>query len=940
MLNRLGEPREADVVRIAFAIHNYFPHSGLARDLRKIANECVRRGHRVRVYALRWQGECLEGVDTVLLAVTGVRGHVRQRRFADAVTRHWRGDPVDLLVGMHKMPGLDVYYAGDVCFVAKARGQRPRAYRWTPRYRHFAAFEQSVFGAAADTDVLTISPRQTDLYRAVYGTPTQRLHALPPGLERWREQHPASRDAVRAELGAGAAEALLLFVGSGFVTKGLDRGLRALAALPEELRARTCLRVVGVGRTGAFERLARRLGVASRVRFLGGRDDVPALLGAADGLVLPSRNEATGTVILEAAVAGVPVLATANCGYASCIASANAGIVTPEPFDQQRLNADLERLLVSEERAAWARHGRELGRDECLYAMPKEAVDLLERLARQRRAPSRSFARAEVEKAGDFGGRASAAFSDIHPREREMANGPRWADRSIVARGRPRLYLRDDFQADLRSVADVDDADVFAALETLVGEVYRLARGRRTLRIAVAGKPYFAKFHDGVGVAEIIKNLVSCKVPVLGARNEFEACRRLRRHGVAAPRVAAFAERGRNPARRRSLVVCDAVEGCRSLEELAGCAKLSRALRRRLISAAGTLLGAVHAAGVYHRDCYAGHLLFHPTSGATGSVELTIIDLHRARVRVPLPKRWRQRDLAALLFSATAWQLTPRERVRFAIAYAGKRKTWRHDSGFWRGVARRAAKLGQRNARRGHATAEDSATARHEQMPSVADFHTLRHQPPTPFRFDIAFGGGAARVRCEAILRWRRGAQFATKALVNGEERLLAVFFGQGGGRRYRRARELAKRLAATGAGPELLETGRSGPARVLMWQAAGRPAALGDAPLLAVALARLHAAGARPRDMARADFRVSEQRALLLADEVRPLRLRGRWSAERDLAALAARCGGALSIAEAVRRYTGTRQWPSGRLRERRIGKRMARCGARELDADRLAAV
>ncbi len=514
-----------------------------------------------------------------------------------------------------------------------------------------------------------------------------------------------------------------------------------------------------------------------------------------------------------------------------------------------------------------------------------------------------------------------------------------------IAPGRRRLYLRDDFKADLRLAAAAVDVDVFAALEALDGEPYRLARARRTLRVVVGGKPYFAKLHDGAGWAEVVKNLAVGKVPVLGARNEFEACRRLRGRGVAAPGVAAFAERGRNPARRRSLVVCDAVEGCRSLEELAGSADVSLALRRRLIAGAGALLRAVHAAGVYHRDCYAGHLLFDPASAETESVELAIIDLHRARVRERLPRRWRQRDLAALLFSATAWQLTPRELVRFAASYrgcsgdAGKRESWRRDLWFWRGVLRRAAKLRKRAARRRRATAGDPETACGGQVPSVADFHTLRREPPTPFRFDIVFAGGPARARCEAVLRWRPGAQFAAEALVNGQKRLLAVFFGRGGGRRFRRAAKLAKRLAATGAGPGLLETGRSGRLRVLM-QGAGRPAAVGDGPLLVAALARMHAAGARPRDVARADFRVSQQRAWLLADEAWLLRWRGRRSAERDLAALVARCRGSLSVAEAARCYAEARQWSPGRLREPRIGRWLARLGTGEPHAEGLAAV
>ena len=377
-------PRSAGPLRVDFAIHTYFPHSGLARDLRKIATECAKRGHQARVYTMRWRGPRLTGVAVVPLAASGLRGHVRQRRFAAAVRRVRGSDAGDLLVGMNKMPGLDAYYAGETCFVARAAARRPVAYRWTPRYRHFAAFEQAVFAPPSRTLVLAISPPQTALYQSAHHTPPERLLALPPNLERAPDGAIPPRPAVRASLGVGERELLLLFVGSGFATKGLDRAVRGLAALPKALLARTCLRVAGLGRRRPFLRLAGALGVAERVAFLGGRDDVPALLAAADGLVLPSRDEATGTVILEAAAAGLPVLATANCGYAPYIEQAGAGIVTPLPFDQRRFNQDIERLLVSDKRDAWARAGRTLGRDERLYAMPREAVDALERLAAAR----------------------------------------------------------------------------------------------------------------------------------------------------------------------------------------------------------------------------------------------------------------------------------------------------------------------------------------------------------------------------------------------------------------------------------------------------------------------------------------------------------------------------------------------------------------------------
>ena len=375
-------------MQIAFAIFKIFPYGGIARDLNKIAARCLARGHTVRVYAMVWEGEPLAGAEAVLLPARGVRSHIRQRRFAAQVADHLHRHPVDLVVGMNKMPGLDVYYAGDSCFEDKARRQRPWPYRLTPRYRHFADFERAVFAEEARTRILTIAPGQDDVFNAIYGTPRHRFHALPPGLERDRlAGNDVDGAALREQLGVATHESLLLFVGSGFVKKGLDRALVAIAALPEAIRATVRLVVVGEDRTRRFERLANRLGLTERVCFVGGRDDVPALLGAADAFTLPAYDEAAGMVILEAAVTGLPVLITANCGYASLIAAAGAGIVTPVPFDQGRFNADLLRLLTSDEHADWTRNGGRMGRDDSLYAMAPCAVDLLEGFVHGREPP-------------------------------------------------------------------------------------------------------------------------------------------------------------------------------------------------------------------------------------------------------------------------------------------------------------------------------------------------------------------------------------------------------------------------------------------------------------------------------------------------------------------------------------------------------------------------
>ena len=446
-------------MRVAFAIFKFFPHGGTARDLSKIVSTCRERGHDVRIYALEWEGAHLQGVETVVMASRGVRSHVRQRRFAERVADHVSAHPVDLVVGMNKMPGLDVYYAADSCFEDKARTQRPWFYRLTSRYRHYAEFERTVFAPDSRTHVLTIAPDQDAPFRAVYRTPAYRFHSLPPGIERDRgEASLEAGRALRSEFGVAETDVLLVFVGSGFAKKGLDRVLRGVAALPVPVRVGIRLVVVGDDKAARFQRLARRLRIAARVRFVGGRDDVAAWLKAADALALPAYDEAAGMVLLEAASAGVPVVATANCGYAALLSEAKAGIVTPVPFDQARFNADLERLLTADERELMSRRGRELAANEFLYAMPPRAVDVLETIAVGREPPVFSFCALE--------------YSNTDPRYRSLLP---------IARACHRRGLHVQvFVPDWRGPIP-DGIEVVAVPVTAVGRRARLRRRREWL---------------------------------------------------------------------------------------------------------------------------------------------------------------------------------------------------------------------------------------------------------------------------------------------------------------------------------------------------------------------------------------------------------------------------------------------------------------------------
>ena len=249
-------------------------------------------------------------------------------------------------------------------------------------------------------------------------------------------------------------------------------------------------------------------------------------------------------------------------------------------------------------------------------------------------------------------------------------------------------------------------SDSFMAVEKLEGEVFRELEARRTLRTEVAGRAYFVKIHRGVGWAEILKNLFSLRLPVLGASNEWRAIRRLEELGVDTMRAVAFGQRGRNPATQHSFIVTEELAPTISLEDFCRdwpSVPPAPRLKRALIERVAEMAGRMHRGGVDHRDFYICHFLLHldpkPTAQA---LKLSIIDLHRAQVRERLPRRWRDKDLASLYFSALDIGLTRRDVLRFLRVYFAHplRDVLRDNAALLNELAREAERLHTRFLRK------------------------------------------------------------------------------------------------------------------------------------------------------------------------------------------------------------------------------------------------
>ena len=171
--------------------------------------------------------------------------------------------------------------------------------------------------------------------RDIAGVNPERLTAIANGVD--PEPIDRAEPLPRAAIGLAPEDVCALFIGRLDVQKGLPTLFEAVGQVIAE-RPDWRLVMVGDGpeRPWLEHQLALNRRLAARVRWLGRRDDVPALLKMADMLVLPSLFEGMPNVVLEAMAARRAVVATAVEGSEELVVPGETGWLVP-PRDPEAL---------------------------------------------------------------------------------------------------------------------------------------------------------------------------------------------------------------------------------------------------------------------------------------------------------------------------------------------------------------------------------------------------------------------------------------------------------------------------------------------------------------------------------------------------------------------------------------------------------------------------
>jgi UDP-glucose:(heptosyl)LPS alpha-1,3-glucosyltransferase len=365
-------------MRIALVARRFDPAGGgTERDLTMTARILARAGHHVTIYAGEVRASSSEST---------VR-HIASPRLGRALGLLWfahaagaaaRREGADLVLSFARIVDADILRSGGAAhasYVRAARQWQSRsariAMRVSPYHRVQMLVERRGFASACFKRAIAVSDLvRDDLARTFALTPAQAV-TLYNGVDLDRffpEPEVAARGAIRREFGVEDARPTVMFVGNGFARKGLRFLIEAWPAIGDASR----LIVIGTDQAAAsYERLARRLDLEDRVKFLGRRADVERLMRGADVLALPSLFEPFGNVAMEAMAAGVPALTTVRCGVAEIMPASLGAYVVNEPTDRVELAARMNALIeastslkaaarAAAEEFTWERHAREL----------------------------------------------------------------------------------------------------------------------------------------------------------------------------------------------------------------------------------------------------------------------------------------------------------------------------------------------------------------------------------------------------------------------------------------------------------------------------------------------------------------------------------------------------------------------------------------------------
>lgn len=342
----------------------YTSFGGVERVALSLVTGLLQRGVKIKVLSMPCQQWPLTDPNLKIVNLGLSRGHrlLKAWAFNHAVNRYLNQYPCDFILSLDKVTQFTHLHAGGGTHKAfleikKKYASKPARFflKLSLFHRYTVYLERKGFENPRLKMVRCNSRMVMDTIVRDYGVDPAKLALVHSGI-RWKEMQEAFM--FREQLGQALCREnqidpqwkSLLFIGSGFMRKGLDIAIRGLSAMSPEYH----LMVVGKGTPRPFQRLSTALGLSERVHFLGPQPNAWRFASFCKAVVLPSRYDPFGGASAEGHAMGLPVLVSDKTGYADWVEHGENGIIIATPMSVERIRRSFAALQNLIEQPLWS----------------------------------------------------------------------------------------------------------------------------------------------------------------------------------------------------------------------------------------------------------------------------------------------------------------------------------------------------------------------------------------------------------------------------------------------------------------------------------------------------------------------------------------------------------------------------------------------------------
>jgi UDP-glucose:(heptosyl)LPS alpha-1,3-glucosyltransferase len=345
-------------------------NGGTERDLFQTAEGLRDRGHEVHLFCSEYGVEAPRGVVIHRVSVLPLGRTARLWSFAWFAPRMIERAGCEVVVSFGRLLRQDILRSGGGTHrgflerLGQEGGARRRFWQRISIYhRSLLALERRQYHESGAAKIIAVSEEVKRDIVAHYSVPAERIVVIYNGVDQNRF-HPARRAEVRCSMREHwkipLDAPLVLFVGTGFRRKGLDR---VISIWQSPKLQQVFLLVVGDDtRIGHYLSWANTI-APGRILFAGRRNDVENYYAAADVVVLPAVQEAFGNVVIEGLASGLAVLVSRSVGAAEILHGRLAQGIVNQIEDPKELEEKLLMLLERSRDPVWIGEARRVAEE-------------------------------------------------------------------------------------------------------------------------------------------------------------------------------------------------------------------------------------------------------------------------------------------------------------------------------------------------------------------------------------------------------------------------------------------------------------------------------------------------------------------------------------------------------------------------------------------------